>query len=177
MIHRYAFILKNNNISAWTYDEMRDLFEPLTDKGERVFPLRTDYEAFWNWWEERTSFITEEDQVDFHFIYDTLPDEFKKHPFTQVKESQWKEEQLEALVKYALKGDKGQLKNGFSEKKPVAAKPQKENKKVVGLVADSKAVKETKVKVIGKEQISQSQSISPLARLFVQQMTLERNHS
>lgn len=176
MVHQYAFILLNNKISIWTYDEMRDLFEPLTNKGEKIFPLNEDYQEFWSWWEERASFVKEEDQVDFSFIYDVLPDDFKKHPFTQVPKSIWKKERLEALIKYTLKDYKGTLKNSISENKPkkITDKPKKEIQKVVGVPAD-KPIKETKIKVIGKEQISQSQSISPLARLFVQQMVNERN--
>lgn len=224
MIHRYTFIIKQQMISIWETNETYQEFEPLTDKGEKIFPLNEDTKVFWSWWENHASFVEGEDQVDFSFVYDAIPNEFISHPFKKVKESKWKKQNLEQLIRIALQGQFVSLENSrkgnkkatkntlffyidavkqIDKMKTVTVQVSSKEKTSIKGIADKvqdnslsiqkektndtiKNITENKVidlnqkesvpKILKEGEIEKAQTMSPLARFFVDKMIAERNN-
>lgn len=64
MIFKYLFWVEENNIK--TYHHRDNEFEVVKYKGDDIY--KGDINLFWNWWENKSSYIKEFDTIDFCFL-------------------------------------------------------------------------------------------------------------
>lgn len=104
--HNYLFFINDDKVSVFNYDSKSkdNPFKAEKNKGEEEFSIKEEKE-FWDWWKETVSY-TNEDGVDFCFIYDCQND-IISHDFVYYycnimpKKSMWTKQKLNAFFKCA----------------------------------------------------------------------------
>jgi hypothetical protein len=122
MVHRYLFYLNGARIRTYRFTNGR--FQLIKYKGEEFF---TNFESFWQWWEEVTSYIKSDDLVDFCIIGNELAD-FAQPEYKTVKVSEWSTEKVKSFFDVCINEPTIELtciNNGKNKIVQISKTPQK----------------------------------------------------
>lgn len=176
MVHKYLFVVHKEKVSVLSYNEQLNQLRFEKNKGEKTFPVE---EKFWEWWIRTASFDFEQDKVDFCFLYD-IPSDIMDNEFEYVEKSTWTYNQIKLFFEKMTTYEKVKIRNLNSDWESevlIDQSNQKEGKEILFYTTLEDNFEEdscnNEESINEKEDINKEE-LSPLARLFIEQMEQER---